>query len=482
MSLSRRELLTRGSAAGVGIAFAGSLETLFGAAPAHAAKQTAAEAVGYGPLVPDPAGRLDLPQGFSYRVLSESGRPDSDGLAIASKHDGMAAFPRGGGGVRLVTNHEQDAANDGPRVVGPAGTPTFNPSAFGGTSTIEVDASGAVVSHRVSLAGTQTNCAGGRTPWGTWLTCEETEGTVAGVRHGWVFEVDPLGRHTSAAPITGMGRYAHEAVAVDPATMTAYLTEDASDPFGLFYKFVPTDDSGTPGSYHRGGELFAMHVPGVEDDDLSTVQRVGTTLHGVRWVPVPDPAATSVSVRRQFNHRPYKRSVGGAIVLQGGRTDGLDVTRSQKLEGAWFGDGAVFFVASYSRTGGTDDGAAAHEGQVWKYDPRHETLVLDLVFTGGDTRFDSPDNITVSPYGGGVVLAEDGDGDQLLVGTASNGLPFVLARNALNVGTGDDPEYSEFAGATFSDDGRTLYVNVQSPGLTYAITGPWGNPDPSPLA
>ncbi|MFD0853783.1 alkaline phosphatase PhoX, partial [Actinomadura adrarensis] len=180
-------------------------------------------------------------------------------------------------------------------------------------------------------------------------------------------------------------------------------------------------------------------VPGLPD--LSAAQEPGATFK-VRWVEVPDPSAATTSIRRQFEDE--------------------QITRSQKLEGAWWGHGKAYFVASYSRTG---SGAAAdHAGQVWKYDPRKNTIELELVFKPGG-RFDSPDNITVSPYGGGVILAEDGDGDSYLVGSTRKGEPFAFAKNALND--------SEFCGVTFSPDGRTLFANRQSPGVTFAITGPW---------
>jgi secreted PhoX family phosphatase len=434
MSVSRRGVMKGGAAGALGIALAGSLDTIF---QTSAVAETG-EAFGYGPLIPDPDGVLDLPKGFSYKTLSAVNDTIEEGVLVPGAHDGMATFDgRRRDTLRIVRNHEQTAS--GTKPVAPSRL-VYDPAAFGGTTTLEVDGEGNLVDHYISLAGTSTNCAGGRTPWGTWLTCEETEGFGAQTKsHGWVFEVDPTGRKTTPEPIIGMGRFAHEAVAIDPHTLTAYLTEDASGPFGLFFRYTPRSHRREYHTYRAGGKLEAMYVPGLPD--LSVVQEPGATFR-VRWVEVPDPSAATTSIRKQFENE--------------------QITRSQKLEGAWWGHGKAYFVASFSSTG---DGAAAdHAGQVWKYDPRKGTIELELVFKPGG-RFDGPDNITVSPYGGGVILAEDGDGEQYLVGTTRKGEPFAFAKNAFNG--------SEFCGVTFSPDGRTLFANRQSPGVTFAITGPW---------
>ncbi|GAA0564256.1 alkaline phosphatase PhoX [Actinomadura livida] len=446
MSVTRRGVVKGGAAGALSIALAGSLEGIF----QTSAGADTGEAYGYGPLIPDPKGVLDLPKGFSYKVMSVEGDPISKGVVVPGHHDGMATFPargqghpghgrgHGRGHTLLVRNHEQ--SNNGTPTVGPREL-TYDPAATGGTTTLEVDRDGDLVSQYVSLAGTAVNCAGGRTPWGSWLTCEETEGFSGETKsHGWVFEVDPHGRRTEPVPLTALGRFAHEAVAVDPHTNVAYLTEDASRPFGLFFRFRPRAHRGGYHSYLAGGTLEALKVPGVPD--LSLVTEPGTRLPA-RWVDVPDPLAKRTSIRKQFEDDR--------------------ITRSQKLEGAWWGHGKAYFVASFSST---DDGAAGdHAGQVWTYDPRRNEVELQLIFKPGG-RFDGPDNITLSPYGGGVILAEDGDGEQYLVGTTRKDRPFAMARNALNG--------SEFTGVTFSPDGRILFFNRQSdPGATFAVKGPW---------
>ena len=147
---------------------------------------------------------------------------------------------------------------------------------------------------------------------------------------------------------------------------------------------------------------------------------------------------------------------------------GGDITRSRKLEGAWWGDGGAYFVASFART---DDGSQVqHDGQVWFYDPLSRTITLQLRFAytpaDQDTNPDGPDNIAVSPYGG-VILAEDGEGRQHLVGATEDGHTYFLARNDVGDGSG------EMTGPNFSADKRTLFANLFNPGHVYAITGPW---------
>ena len=259
-----------------------------------------------------------------------------------------------------------------------------------------------------------------------------------------------------------LGRYAHEAAAVDPATSTIYLTEDASGPNGLYFRWTP------PAGFVAGkGALHALAAEGAvevgtleamkcfdEDGnhvpDLSVATEVNT-VYTVEWVTVPDRNAGSVSVRKQF-------------------TDD-QVTRSRKLEGQWWADGGAYFVASFARH--SDGSTNEHDGQVWYYDPRKSRIRLKTIFgvnpdpATGDSNFDGPDNITVSPHGG-LILAEDGEGRSHLVGVTEQGKAYPLALNLEND--------SEFAGPVFNASGSTLFANIQTPGYTLAITGPWGRP------
>ncbi|MET9607747.1 alkaline phosphatase PhoX [Streptomyces sp. NPDC006512] len=445
MSVTRRSLLAAGA-----VSFSGALGALFATGtPARADR-------GYGPLLPDPRGLLDLPAGFSYRVLSRAGQPLRSGEGtVPGNCDGMAAFGAGGGRIRLVRNHENrtTAALRVPAVDGL----TYDPAALGGCTVLELDPAGGPVSERVALAGTAVNCAGGRTPWNTWLSCEETEdraGTAGYARdHGYVFEVDPAEPHRlGAVPLTALGRFAHEAVAVDPYRGVVYETEDAFvEPFGLFYRFLPARPLGGRGSLRAGGALEALRVPGLAD--LAAVDRPGAEFP-VEWVPVPDPSAGTTPVRLQdFGPR--------------------GITHAQKLEGCYWDGNGVYFVSSYARS--REGAAADHQGQVWFYDPSRRRLRLDVLFgpaAGTALPGDSPDNICLAPDGG-LMVCEDGGGDQYVFGVTPAGDVYPVARNADDVGTPGDPQWGEFAGVTFSPDGRTMFVNAYTPGTTFAVTGPW---------
>lgn len=441
MGIHRRSFMS-GAAAFVA---AGSVARVIGSASPARARTTFK---GYGELVPDPAGILDLPAGFQYRIFSREGDALTHGGIVPSNHDGMAAFSAGRDGIWLVRNHEvatDDIEEDGKLPVAAADGITYDPEAPGGTTTLLVGWNRQLRQHRVSLAGTDNNCAGGPTPWHTWLTCEESD-DILGKPHGYVFEVDPR-RGGNPAPIVGMGRFPHEAVAFDHRG-TAYLTEDASGPFGCLYRFLPEKPLGGLGSLHAGGALCAAAIGGLKTD-LSIVQEPGTILP-VTWVPVSnvDPGESDAPVREQ--------------VIAGGATP------IQKAEGVWIGiDGSVWFVSSYGAgpdvEEGDDPSAAAHSGQIWKYDPARDTLELVTLFPVGSP-YDGPDNITAGPHGFALACT-DGDADQWLVAISDEGNVFPFAFNAYND--------AEFAGATFSPTGQTLFVNIQEPGMTFAIWGPW---------
>ncbi|WP_327377076.1 PhoX family protein [Streptomyces sp. NBC_01216] len=465
MPLNRREFAKRSAASGAGLALTGAVGALATAPEALAAADDRhghghGHRLGYGELVEDPLGVLALPAGFTYRVITRSGVTKLEsGEFTPSNHDGTATFEGRRGVTLLVNNHELK----GPRSKWAYPVPlteglVYDPAAAGGCTVVEVHRDGSVAEW-VGIAGTSTNCAGGRTPWGTWLTCEENSDRAGenGMTkdHGYVFEVDPHDRRANRdpRPVKAFGRYDHEAVVIDPRTGHAYLTEDDSKPNGLLFRWVPPK-----GFAHGRGRLATLaddagvlQAPKCFDaagrfvDDLSRATRIGT-VYGVDWVDVPDRDGRTVAVREQF-------------------AEG-EVTRARKLEGMWWADGGAYIVSSFAR--GESPGTP-HDGQVWFYDPKRRTLTLQVLLgvnpaPDEDGAFDGPDNITVSPYGG-LVIAEDGEGVSHLFGATERGRTYPIARNDLND--------SEFTGVVFSPDGDTLFANIQTPGIMVAITGPW---------
>jgi hypothetical protein len=431
---------------------------------------------GYGPLVPAPdlrdgVERIALPEGFSYRSFSPAGATMSDGNRVPLAHDGMGVFNTPDGRFRLVRNHEdRNGPGQGTTQVdvnaydamGGAGTTTLVVNPF--TRDLERDF--------ISSNGTIVNCAGGVTPWESWITCEETNaGTPSGwlKQHGYCFDV-PASADASvpAVAIPDMGRFSHEAVCVDPLTSIVYETEDNGSNSG-FYRFL----AHTPGVLADGGMLQMLAIEGQPNYDTRTGQTPGVSL-AVSWVDIPNPNPAGTSSTAVFNQG---RDRGGA--------------RFARLEGCWFGNHAVYFNAT--------SGGDAGRGQVWEFRPHGEGGTLTLIFESpGSDVLDSPDNIAVSPQNA-LLLCEDGGGDQYVRGVTLSGEIFDFA---LNLQTNH-----EWAGATFAEadpawndvrirgphrpllgrwDRVTLFVNRQgstgggnppSPGnegMTFAIWGPWG--------
>ena len=428
--------------------------------------------------------RLWLPEGFSYRSFHDTEFPVTldDGTKLPGRHDGMGAFAGSNGNVVLIRNHEINAPGS---PMGDAST-AYDAMAQGGTTTIEVTPAGEVVSSWTSLNGTQMNCSGGRMPWGSWITCEETiNGPDVGPdftgvsniplqqRHGFIFEV-PVDGDASGEPITKAGRFAHEAVAFDPIGGILYLTEDN---FGFpsgFYRYIPPTNPMESGRLEDGGQLQMLAVAGQPNLDLAASQPLRAT-YDVEWVDIDDPDPTFPYTPGQTAPTPNNQ----AIVHVGNQGFAQGAAYFSRLEGSVYDDGVVYFCATQgggpaeASFGPIADGYGNGTGQIWAYHTGSQKLQL-LYESPGAATLDFPDNVTSSSRGT-LILCEDNVNDNFLRGLTRGGQLFDVALNRVVSQVNGAPRFNdEFAGTAFSPDGGTLFVNIQaSRGMTFAIWGPW---------
>lgn len=420
-NLNRRDFLKVGGMSTVALTLGATGSFLLGSTKA-AANNTKSSLSGYGPLVKDPGGILDLPRGFQYRIISEEGGKLSDGRPIPGKFDGMEAFAGKNNSTILVRNHELSGNTKYPVI----GKNPYDKENTGGTTALVVGPNRQIIDEYVTSSGTIRNCAGGATPWGTWLTCEETMEKG----HGYVFEVDPNDPESnlSKTPIRDMGAFSHEAVDVDPSTGIVYLTEDSAPSF--LFRFIPNDRSPKPGALQKGGILQAAAI----EENASVVAETFNSgqKFGIVWKEV-DPEKPSDDAESK-----------GCIQFD-------------RLEGTQFVAGVLWFSdtsAGYSN---------GQKGRIYRYIP--STNQLELFYEASSANeMEMPDNICIAPWGD-LWFAEDGPGVNRIMGITPEGEVYTFAENTLN--------NSELAGPTFSTNGNTFFVNIQSPGITFAIWGPF---------
>ncbi len=344
-----------------------------------------------GPLLEPDANGLKLPEGFKSRVIARSGEAPAGlpGYTWHSAPDGGATFPADDGGWVYVSNSEMRSFS-------------------GGVGAIRFDAGGEIVDAYQILKNTSINCAGGPTPWGTWLSCEE-------FTHGQVYECDPMGVNPSVLR-PALGTFRHEAVAVDSENQCLYLTEDLPD--GAFYKFTPEN----PLPDLSSGQL----------EIASVVERNGKSY--IDWIVVPDPLAKIEATRLQ---------VPAYTVFRGG-------------EGIAIYEGRAYFTTK-------------HDNRVWVYHTSTQELeVLYDVQTSDNPILSGVDNVVITPTGD-VLIAEDGDDMQIVVLTDEGGVAPLLQMIGHDqseiAGPAFDPSYQRLY---FSSQRGSL--GKSSGGITYEVS------------
>ncbi|MEU6445465.1 alkaline phosphatase PhoX [Streptomyces sp. NPDC046979] len=344
----------------------------------------------YGAIGSPDANGLRLPAGFTSRVIARSGQKvPGTSYTWHSAPDGGACYPDGSGWI-YVSNSE------------------VNPS--GGASAVRFSATGAVTSAYRVLSGTRQNCAGGRTPWNTWLSCEEVD-------RGYVYETDPWGVR-AAVRRDAMGRFKHEAAAADPVREVVYLTEDVTD--GCFYRFRPT----------TWGDLSSGTLE---------VLVAGSAASGpVTWARVPDPSGATAT----------RDQVSGAKRFNGG-------------EGCYYADDTCWFTTK-------------GDNRVWQYDAAAQTVELaydDSLVTSGGAPLTGVDNVTGSSSGD-LFVAEDGGNMEICVITPNDVVAPFLRIDGQSGSEITGPAFSPDGTRLYFSSQRGT-SGSSSGGITYEVRGPF---------